>query len=727
MNDTRLLLITALFALWAACGNAFECNDPFVRVGDIEDFRKLHTCAKSIEEYKVDISLECDLDFSEWGEEYIPFGQRLPSEKSFTYSGKFFGNGHKISGLVINRTCGDLQNACLFAMMKNVFVRDLFFDSTCSFRGAWAAPLSAEIQAENVTIINVTSAANVEGCAVAGGIVGTVFVDSQKNILIEQCRNTGSVIAATNILRMQYSAGGIVGWARFDTGGNLTVRDCHNSGAVNTTVWNDQDHKAYCGYAGGIVSCEAFPNESEVLIEDCTNSGPVAIFVDRSVHIYREIALAGGIVAISSHASVSMASPAVVRRCYNRGRVDVIGYQENFTYYAGGVVAAVELVESNAKFADIVECTNNGNVSVALSQGSSAAPAAGIAATMNACVTVSSCENTGGVSSSKGAFGIVSEAISVCNSVNHGAVSGNTTSRGIALTISESAVAVVSTACLAGTEPPFVMPHPSCVKEAVFFCGNTSSTGVSFAAGEPMQYNTSTRKWTAADSEDVAATLSAVAVARRFSRGWSEELRLGHLVTFSSTVPLPGVLAESATVVAQPGETLRDLLARLGAGALLEPPYTLHGSCTTGTIAAACSVAVAVTHTLLFAVEGTHIRVDVAHGTRAPRAQLAPYLDARQYAIVRTGTTDDFFDPAAPVLASANYTVTPVRALEVVADGTVDVRDIAAAVADADTVVRIVGAEPRADGTVSVIVVVEACRVEAVVDRIQQCITERPE
>ena len=53
--------------------------------------------------------------------------------------------------------------------------------------------------------------------------------------------------------------------------------------------------------------------------------------------------------------------------------------------------------------------------------------------------------------------------------------------------------------------------------------------------------------------------------------------------------------------------------------------------------------------------------------------------------------------------------------------------DIAAAVADADTVVRIVGAEPRADGTVLVIVVVEARRVEAVVDRIQQCITERPE
>ena len=472
------------------------------------------------------------------------------------------------------------------------------------------------------------------------------------------------------------------------------------------------------------MSCGNFQDGAHLLVEDCTNSGNVSVLVTQNAVIKRRLAAAGGIVAVTSHTAIDITSPAVVRRCHNRGSVNVHSDQESYYLFSGGVVAAPELLDLNNMLGHISECTNSGNASATFSVETGSAFAAGIAATKGTYVTVTLCENTGGVSSPLNASGIVTAAREVNNSVNHGTVNGPQSAHGIAHTIGDVAVAVVDAACSPDTKSPLNMDFSSSSSiEVVFFC-NSSAIETGPDTMTPMHYN---GKWTTASGENVAATLNAAALNHSFSMVWTDELHLGYLVTFSSTILLPGSLMESPNVTSVPGETLRDLLDRVGASALLSPDYTLSGPCVNGTIAAACTVTVTCpkgTHTLLFAVNSTHLRVHAAHGTPAPQDQLTPYLDARKYAIVRTGTARDFFDPAAPVFASANYTVTRVHTLDVVVVGPVDERDIAAAVdaiAGPDAVVRVVAVEPRTDGTVSVIVAVEDRHADAVVDRVLQC------
>ena len=95
--------------------------------------------------------------------------------------------------------------------------------------------------------------------------------------------------------------------------------------------------------------------------------------------------------------------------------------------------------------------------------------------------------------------------------------------------------------------------------------------------------------------------------------------------------------------------------------------------------------------------------------------------------IVRAGTTDDYFDPAAPVLADAAYTIVRTSALDVVVDGSgADADDLVGAVdaiAGPDAVVRIVAVEPRPDGTVRVVLVVEDRCAQDVIDTLQQCLS----
>lgn len=214
MVSTRLLFVTALLALWAACDGAVSCHEKTVHINSLQTFKELHNCSVK-QAYAVNIELECDLDFSQWGEDYLPFGQSK-SGYAYPYSGVFNGNGHTISNLVINRTSGSGEDAGLFARMENAAVSNLFFESSCLFRGAFAAPLVVSMGGDNNTIVNVNSEARVEGCAVAGGIVARLFLSSQSSVLIERCRNTGNVTVAMERSMQWYSAGGIVGYAFYD-------------------------------------------------------------------------------------------------------------------------------------------------------------------------------------------------------------------------------------------------------------------------------------------------------------------------------------------------------------------------------------------------------------------------------------------------------------------------------------------------------------------------------
>lgn len=725
----RLIAFALFFAFWSACVvAAINTNEPFV-IQNLAHFRELHKWAQeSSADFTVDIELKCDLNFSTWGEDFFPLGQHSSSEGSNPYNGVFNGNGHTISNLVIDRECRSNGDAGLFEALGHATVKNLHFDSSCLFRGIWAGAVAVKADSGTVKIINVSSAARVETCGVSGGIVGMVSPTSSNSIHFERCRNTGSVSVIKNKNSDYFGAGGIVGLASFDTGGNVTVRDCHNSGPINATIAvSTQSRKEM--FAGGIISCQDYEYQGRLVIEDCSNNGTVDCLIEYNTTINNKLVAVGGIAAIGIITDpTAPVNPVVVHRCHNRGSVNMYVNKTDLALLAGGVVAAFETKTYDPVVTNVLECTNRGAVSITLTAESGDAYAAGVVATHRPLVDVSSCENFGSITSSSNASGIASAAIGITNSVNHGPVNGALSSHGIAFTISKTAVAIASTVCAPDTVPLFGTDLQPPVTE-VFYC---SSTQTPFSeVGAPMHNTSAAGDWvTTYDGKSVAAMLNRTAASNNYPMVWSEALHIGYPVTFSSDTVLPGPLAHNPCAVAEPGETLQDLLVRVGADALLGWDYTLDDANCTGPILAACTVRVErapATHTLVFALDDTRIQVEVARGTLPPREPIAPYLDTWRFVIVRAGTTDDYFDPAAPVLADAAYTIVRTSALDVVVDGSgADADDLVGAVdaiAGPDAVVRIVAVEPRPDGTVRVVLVVEDRCAQDVIDTLQQCLS----
>lgn len=215
------------------------------------------------------------------GSGWLPIGPKAAE----AFKGVLDGNGHKISGLVINGK--DVSGSFFGGLIgyskgsvKNLVIEDIKINVD-NVRYAYVGAVVGSSSVGNIENCLVTGEINVSGVSVSscvGGITGGVY--SGKVIGCENRANVtseGSTINIGGIAGMAYApitecanTGFVSGTGRGDvfTGGiagaGKVVTDCFNIGSV-------QGNSKCDGYAGGIIG------RNEGAVTDCYNAGVISL------------------------------------------------------------------------------------------------------------------------------------------------------------------------------------------------------------------------------------------------------------------------------------------------------------------------------------------------------------------------------------------------------------------------------------------------------------------
>ena len=286
------------------------------------------------------------------------------------FTGEFDGAGYKFSNILI-----DLDNASdgsgLFGSISGATLSDIHLVSGIveggSHTGAICATAfggtieyctnAAEIHGTSVSnlggilgymngnsmiIANCENSGNISGqCDYGGGIFGRYHTDNA-NVLIEHCKNQGTISASAG-----RAIGGIAGM------GATRIEHCTNSGLITSDAH----------ICGGIIGSAA----SGIILNNCSNTGRI------SISGYR----CGGIAGSTSSGSITA--------CFNSGEIMLTSANH---VYCGGIVGETHC--------DISACYNTGVVSPVTGSSSSSfsVNAGGIAGYLIG-GSITSCYNSG--------------------------------------------------------------------------------------------------------------------------------------------------------------------------------------------------------------------------------------------------------------------------------------------------------------------------------------------
>ncbi len=423
-----LYFITILFPLniWATGGvltGSGTVASPYV-VADYADLCVVGTTGtySPAKVYKLANDIDASASRPEFGGSgFTPIG----ATSSTKFTGKFYGDGYKISNLYVNRTAtysGLFGYAYTPAIIDGVTLENCLIESTAiytagivGFARGGVAISDCHVIGSSDTIRSTSDyvggicgysfTAIISNCSFNGyvegsgpnGYVGGIVGYAKSSSKFENCNNYGDVVCSGN-----YSAG-VVG----DIESSLTVSNCSNSGTINGN-----------NNTGGVIG----QSKSSGDITNCYNTGRV-IGTDS----------VGGVIGRVNGASVDS--------CYNSGAVSATGW------YVGGVVGRMvsEVLLNCSNIADvnglklvggiaggsessqISKCFNTGNIEATLDCG-------GI--TGNASYgSMSLCYNTGNISGNSrigGVSGFLGSGIQVENVYTTGNVDANVTSGGFA-------------------------------------------------------------------------------------------------------------------------------------------------------------------------------------------------------------------------------------------------------------------------------------------------------
>ena len=185
-----------------------------------------------------DIEMAADLDFSGVGLS-VPLGL-LSDGTCVGYGGVFHGNGHRISGIVMNNTQnGGYKNAGLFCNLNGSTIENLLIDS-CSFTGYSVGALSVCVTG-SLTVKNVTHNGNVSGNEKVGGLIGMIEkIKERTSITFDDCLNEGNVTGSRIV-------GGFVGHVFNNTNITMTISNTINNGIVTA---DRGDYGGFMGWCG---------------------------------------------------------------------------------------------------------------------------------------------------------------------------------------------------------------------------------------------------------------------------------------------------------------------------------------------------------------------------------------------------------------------------------------------------------------------------------------------
>lgn len=186
----------------------------------------------------IDLTASCAPggEFYNFGQGWIPVG----SSSLNAFSGKFYGNGKKITGLQINRIA---NNQGLFGYLQSAIIQDLELENV-NITGTIGCGGITGIQASGL-IINCQVSGSISGTWRIGGIVG----EQQSNI--KNCHSSGTVSGSQYI-------GGISG----DMSSNGASATNSSSGSI-VTGFSGTYIGGFAGYGNGsLTNCHASGNVS---------------------------------------------------------------------------------------------------------------------------------------------------------------------------------------------------------------------------------------------------------------------------------------------------------------------------------------------------------------------------------------------------------------------------------------------------------------------------------
>lgn len=210
-------VLSALMLLFVPANvRAIEVVDGVYQIGSAADFAEFGKIV-STGQNKISGVLTADIDFTDVA--WTPVG-----DATVAYAGKFDGQEHRISNLVINSTSSYLG---LFgAVADGASISNLIIDSSCSISGAsyCGGVVGGSVGSGTATLKNLGNEADITVTSKhAGGIVGSSVGGTMSYVLIN-CYNSGDIIGpkecaaicgsmpATSTISGCYNTGSIVGY-----------------------------------------------------------------------------------------------------------------------------------------------------------------------------------------------------------------------------------------------------------------------------------------------------------------------------------------------------------------------------------------------------------------------------------------------------------------------------------------------------------------------------------
>jgi hypothetical protein len=182
-----------------------------------------------------------------------------------TFTGILDGNGHKITGLSVDR-----EVAGLFGYISGGVISDLTIEVTSvkgeSLAGGLAGSISgnAEISDVYITGTGVIQAESSGGIATSAGGIAGAFSGS-----LLGCGNTNAVYSTTN--STDSVSGGIAGYLSSGS----TIADCYNTGEVYSASSSGSASGWTYSYSGGIAG-SVDDDRNTTTIKNCYNTGKIS-------------------------------------------------------------------------------------------------------------------------------------------------------------------------------------------------------------------------------------------------------------------------------------------------------------------------------------------------------------------------------------------------------------------------------------------------------------------
>ena len=328
----RLLTSAALFlcslitfAQFSGSGSGTE-EDPYLIFNETQ----LAQVSNFLSQEGVVFSLMKDLDLTNWVEENNPRQGWLPiGVETMPFMGKFLGNNHKISGLMIKRSSTEYVG--FFGYISAATIENLTIEGSSVTGASNVGGFIGFATGSEITNCHLSLTSGVEGTSKVGGFIG------------QSIHSNFSSFNATASVTGQSYIGGFVGlaeggtWQQGSITGQLICTDNYAGGfagqLISVSVTDIKQNGDLSGqdYVGGFVGC-------------CSTGTFTNCFVESNVQ---------GLQNVSGFAGALENTTSSFNSCFHKGTITAKGD------YCGGIVGVskggcIEGMESCSHFGDIV-------------------------------------------------------------------------------------------------------------------------------------------------------------------------------------------------------------------------------------------------------------------------------------------------------------------------------------------------------------------------------------